>query len=212
MSVRKVVTRRGGHSRGLMPSIKNEAAAAWESSLELSFYQFLELSPQVVRYEVQPIRESICVENEMTSYVPDVRVDLIDGTSMYFEVKPALKCKTKRVAMRLDAIRTRFAETGRQFGLITDEWLNVEPRKTNIERLMYHRRALLLDRQEKERLSNSVNVHQPKTIADLIALTGTDKAWLLLGLAIVGVDLDLPINPNAAIFLEGGHRHADFLA
>jgi len=212
MTVRKVVTRSGGHSRGLTPSIKNPIASGWESQWEKAFSQFLELCPLVHQFTVQPVREPIVVNGVSTVYVPDVQVKFIDGSCAFFEVKPAVKCRTARIAARLVAIRLRFQETNRRFYLITDEWLSQEPRRTNVTLLMYHRRDFLLDAQERLRLSKIVAAHQPQTVADLVGLVGRDKAWLLFGLSIIGVDLEQPLNDHSAIFPTGGHRHAKFFA
>lgn len=210
MSVRKVVTRRGGHSRGLTPSIKNPIAAAWESQWERAFAQFLELSPLVLLFVVQPIREPIVVDGTPASYIPDVEVQFIDGSIAYFEVKPAVKCRTAPVAARLEAACRRFRDTGRRFYLVTDEWLSQEPRRSNVALLMYHRREFLLDNQERMRLGKLVSASQPCTVSELICLVGRNEAWLLLGLSIVGIDLEQPLNEQSAIFLDGGHRHANF--
>jgi hypothetical protein len=212
MSVRKVVTRSGSHSRGLVPSIKNPVASAWESEHEKRLHQLLDLSPTVRTYTVQSTREQIMVDGEPAVYIPDVKVDFHDGSSAFFEVKPVLKCKTRHTAARLTAIRKHFQDTGRRFVLITDEWLAQQPRQANVVNLMYHRRELLLNMTEKIRLGRLIATQQPKTIGDLIALAGEAKAWLLLGLGIVGVDLELPMNEESTIFLDGGHRHANFYA
>lgn len=212
MAVRKVVTRSGGHSRGLCPSIKNPIASAWESQLEQQLNQLLELSPVVRLFEMQPTREPIVVDGIPTTYIPDVKVEFIDKSVAFCEVKPAIKCRTARIAARLVAIKSRFQETGRRFHLVTDEWLSQEPRRTNVALLMYHRRGFLLDAQERIRLTNIVATHRPQTVGDLIELVGSNKAWLLLGLSIVGVDLEQPLNDESAIYLTGGHRHAKLFA
>lgn len=212
MPVRKVVTRSGGHSRGLCPSIKNPIASAWESQLEKQFHQFLELSPVVRRFDVQPTREPIVVDGAPAAYIPDVRVEFIDKSSAFCEVKPAVKCKTARIASRLSAIRRRFQDTGRRFYLVTDEWLSQEPRRTNVALLMYHRRGYLLGPLERRKLADLVAIHQPGTVSELVDLVGRDKAWLMLGLSMVGVDLEQPLNEESAIYLKGGHRHAKLFA
>ena len=212
MAVRKVVTRSGGHSRGLSPSIKNPIASAWESQWEQTFGRFLELSPLVREYAVQPVRESIVVSGISTTYIPDVNVIFVDGSMAYFEVKPATKCLTTHVASRLAAIRLHYQKTGQRFYLVTDEWLTQEPRRSNVAQLMHHRRDFLLDTQERLRLTRTVNAGQPKTVNDLVGLVGCEKAWLLLGLSIVGIDLEQPLNGESAILLTGGHRHANFFS
>jgi hypothetical protein len=38
------------------------------------------------------------------------------------------------------------------------------------------------------------------------------EAWRLLGLCIIGVDLEEPLVEESQVFLSGGHRHADIFA
>lgn len=212
MTARKVVTRSGGHSRGYMPSIKNQCVAAWESSWELKFYQLLELSPSVRRFHVQPTREQILVNEVATDYIPDVHVFFVDGSDAFFEVKPALKCSTKRIATRLNAIRKHFEATNRRFQLVTDAWLERGTRAQNVNRLMFHRRDQILSATERAGAARIIAVNQPKDISELCGVVGNDTCWLLLGLGIVGIDLELPIVPSSKIFLDGGHRHASFFS
>jgi hypothetical protein len=115
------------------------------------------------------------------------------------------------VADRIAAIRSHFAKTNRYFEVITDEWLDEEPRASNVLRLMYHRREVLTPI-EREQFTRELQNTQPKTLADLCALFGQDEAWRLLGLGIVGVDLQQMITPDSTIYLNGGHHHENLLS
>lgn len=210
MAVRKVVTRSGGHSRGLMPSIKNPIAAAWESNNELQCYRLLELSPLVLSYEVQPSREEIIVDGSPAVYIPDVRAVFVNGMVAFFEVKPETKCLTLKVKKRLAAIRQKFLETDRRFQLLKDTWLLAEPRVSNLARLMYHRRPNLLCSEDRVHAAKVLATSRPATVTQLVGLLGTDLSWLLLGCGVVGLDLEKPLTAASPIFLEGGHRHANF--
>ncbi|MFT4207739.1 MAG: Tn7 transposase TnsA N-terminal domain-containing protein [Ralstonia sp.] len=162
-------------------------------------------------YEVQPSFESISVGGSPERYVPDVRIRFVDGTEGWFEVKPDVRLKSKRVARRLDAAADHFAQSGRRFRVVTDKQLDTEPRASNVLEVMYHRRASLSS-VELAHVRHKLESESPQAMSDFISLVGLCDAWRLLGLGTVGVDLDQPIAPDAAIYLEGGHRHADVFA
>ncbi|AXW50044.1 transposase (plasmid) [Ralstonia solanacearum] len=179
--------------------------------LEGKFIRLCELSPLVRSYEVQPSFESISVEGCLEQYVPDVLVHFIDGTQGWFEVKPDVRLKSKRVARRLAAAAVHFAQSGRRFRVVTDKQLNAEPRASNVLEVMYQRRGPLTSL-ELERFRHQLASESPQTMSAFTSLIGPCDAWRLLGLGIVGIDLDQPIVPDADIYLEGGHRHADLFA
>ncbi|WP_231670130.1 Tn7 transposase TnsA N-terminal domain-containing protein [Ralstonia solanacearum] len=211
MPVRKVITRRSNHFRAYIPSLKNGHPTQCESMLEGKFIRLCELSPMVRSYEVQPSFELISVGGCPERYVPDVRIRFVDGTEGWFEVKPDVRLKSERVARRLAAAAVHFAQSGRRFRVVTDKQLDMEPRASNVLEVMYQRRALLTSI-ELERFRHKLKSESPQTMSDFTSLVGPGDAWRLLGLGIVGVDLDQPIAPDAAIYLEGGHRHADLFA
>lgn len=211
MPVRKVITRRSNHFRAYIPSIKNGHPTQCESMLEGKFIRLCELSPLVRSYEVQPSFESISVEGCLEQYVPDVLVHFVDGTQGWFEVKPDVRLKSKRVARRLAAAAVHFAQSGRRFRVVTDKQLDAEPRASNVLEVMYQRRGPLTS-VELERFRHQLASESPQTMSAFTSLIGPCDAWRLLGLGIVGIDLDRPIVPDAVIYLEGGHRHADLFA
>lgn len=208
MSVRKVITRRSNHFRVYVPSMKHGKPTPCESMLEAKFIRLIEVSPFVHHFEVQPSKEEILIGGEMTTYIPDVRVWFMDGREGWYEIKPSARLKIRRVANRIAAIRAHFAKTGRYFDVVTDEWLDEGPRASNVLDLMYHRREILTPT-EREYFQRELQRNHPQTLADLCAVFGLDDAWRLLGLGIVGADLEHEITPASTIYLEGGHRHAN---
>ncbi|MCL9851652.1 Tn7 transposase TnsA N-terminal domain-containing protein, partial [Ralstonia solanacearum] len=123
MSVRKVITRRSNHFRAYIPSLKNGESTQCESMLEAKLVRLCELSPWVRDYEVQPSLEFISVGGRQEQYFPDLLVRLVDGTERWIEVKPAGRLKVKRVASRMAAAAALFAQSGRQFRIVTDQQL-----------------------------------------------------------------------------------------
>lgn len=179
--------------------------------LEGMFARFCEVSPLVRGYEAQPERVTLDFGDHTERYVPDMRVRLTNGSDVWVEVKPMVRLRSSRVAKRMAVARAQFAAMGRDFRVVTDVVLTMEPRAANIFELMYHRREPLRF-VDASQLQSSLTNARPETVGDLSSLVGDLEAWRLMGLGIVGVDLELPILSNSSIYLRGGHRHADILA
>lgn len=211
MPVRKVITRRSNHFRTYIPSLKNGRPTPCESMLEGMFIRLCEISPLVGSYEVQPAFVTLAIDDGAECYIPDVRVKFVSGAEGWFEVKPAVRLKSSRVSRRMLAAKAHFAQFGRQFHVVTDEQLNAQPRASNVLELMYHRREPLTY-VEHDNYHRQLTSERPESLADMCSLLGNDDAWRLLGLGVVGVDLEKPILHEATIYLEGGHRHADLFA
>lgn len=211
LSVRKVVTRRSNHFRVIVPSRKNPHPTACESILESEFVRLLELSPSVTRFIMQPIELTLNVGGEDQRYFPDVRARLADGRDLWCEIKPSRRLEVARVAARMSAARAHFSREGAEFCVVTDTWIHQEPRRRNVEALMYHRRETIPAEQMKA-IQTQLCESKPRVLADLETMLGDDLAWHLLGNAVIGLDLDNEIQPQSPIFLTGGHRHADFRA
>ena len=212
MTARKVVTRRSNHYRGYFPSLKNRKPVPWESQLEGSFFRLLELSPAVISYVAQPTEERVPSAQGDFKYYPDIRVFLADGREWWFEVKPNDRLKIASVRDRLEAVKRYFISTGRNFSVVTDKLIEEEPLASNLRRLMYHRRGPGLSNERHEDVLSVLNDQAPRTVSDLLFAVGERPAWRLLGLGIVGIELTKPLDSDAPIFLQGGHRHADLFA
>ncbi|PTU03587.1 transposase [Pseudomonas sp. HMWF031] len=212
MSVRKVITRSSNHIRISFPSVKNGKAVQCESQLESGFVRLLELSPLVRSYAVQPSLEVVSVGGTSKKYYPDVRVCLMDGREWWFEVKQQKSLLVASVKLKLEAAKQHFYATGRNFSIVTDRFILRQPLADNLQKLMHHRRGPMLKNSRMQEVREQLELHAPPTLNQLIAIFGESEAWLLLGLGIVGIDLEVPISNDSEVFLCGGHRHADIFA
>lgn len=209
MTVRKVVTRRSNHYRGYFPSLKNKKPVPWESQLEGAFFRLLELSPAVISYVAQPNEERIPSAQGYFKYYPDVRVFLADGREWWVEVKPNDRLNIAKVRQRLEAAKRYFTATGRNFSVVTEKLIEDEPLASNLLRLMSHRRGPVLSNEKLEEVLAVLNDQAPLTFSDLLVAVGDRPAWRLLGLGVVGIELNKPLDIDSPIFLQGGHRHAN---
>lgn len=212
MPVRKVVTRRSNHSRGYHPSRKNGCPVAWESQLEASFLRLLELSPLVLTYEVQPSLEIFIMDGLRTKYIPDVRVNFVDGTIGWFEVKPSIRLLNHKVKLKIDALNTHFESTNRRFHIATEKLILATPMADTLLTLMYHRRGPDVTGSYHEELKYKFRHHPPASLNDLIQTFGPQEAWRLLGLGYIGVNLQNPICATTEVYLTGGHRHENIFS
>lgn len=207
MAVRKVVTRRSRNVRGYMPSFKMGCAVAWESQNELKLLRILELSGAVRCYDVQPSVETIQVGNELQIYFPDVQVTYKNGRTVTLEVKPKARMATPKVAARMKAFAEQCELVGREFFVITDEELESEVRNNNAEELMYHRRPI--SREIKLQIFQRIQESGPTNVGELQAALGLQLTDIALGLGLVGVNLEELIKRQSAIYINGGHLHAN---
>lgn len=212
MAVRKVVTRRSWHFRGLFPSLKNGRSVPFESILESGFLRLLEVSPQVSTYQVQPTREQFLVNGKPSSYVTDVAVQLTDRRELWCEVKPSVHLKVAATRDRMASAEEHFSATSRRLITFSEEVILAEPRYTSLLTVMYYRRGPSFTADERRSIEKLTSKTQPETMSDLCNLLGEAQAWRAVGLGQVGVDLEKVISPASAIFLDGGHRHADVFA
>ena len=111
--------------------------------------------------------------------------------------------------LRLGGVYETRGDSARNFSVITEKLIEAEPLATNLRRLMYHRRGPELSHQALEEVMATFNEWPPMTVADLLYVVGEGKAWRLLGLGVVGIDLDRSIDTDSPVFLQGGHRHAN---
>ncbi|AZE45716.1 hypothetical protein C4K04_0005 [Pseudomonas chlororaphis] len=209
MPVRDVVTRSSCHSRGYFPSLKNGHSVEWESQLEGGFFRLLELSPSVRSYEVQPSRERISVGESIVEYIPDIRVFLEDGREWWFEVKPEKRLLIRKVKQKMAAAELHFAATNRNFSIVTEALIWSSPLASNLQKILYHRRGPWLSPSHQAEVCSKLNKYKPRFFGEVVSIFGEMDAWSLLGLGIVGVDLEQTLTQGSEVFLSGGHRHAN---
>jgi TnsA endonuclease N terminal len=199
MAMRKVVTRSGRHIRGLFPSTKNQRMVAWESLLERDAIVLFELSPGVVSYEEQPSVEIYYDDSSPRKYFPDFAVTLRNGSVAHVEVKPAKKLKGRATRDRFSLIATQYERQARQFWILTDDEIRVEPRLSNLKLLAYHCRETLSPL-HLDALLGSFEHQTSGTFASFArTLGGPNFVYRLLAAGLLICDLNEPIQSGTVI-------------
>lgn len=135
MKARKVVTRSGRKFKGLFPSKKLRRMVEWESLLERDAILLFEFSPGVVSYQEQPELIEYEQDGEIRKYYPDFEVILKNGEIIHFEIKPANKLNDPAMVKKYSAIKNHYERMGRNFSLLLDNRIRVEPLLGNLKRL-----------------------------------------------------------------------------
>ncbi|AJZ58250.1 hypothetical protein OI25_1448 [Paraburkholderia fungorum] len=135
---RDVVRRAGGIVRGKFPSRKNGRMVRHEGLLELDALYLFEASPLVVSYKEQPEKIRYPDGRRLRRYTPDFELSLSNGSSVIVEVKPKQNADRPDIRRKLNAIADFYLRQGREFVVLTDVHIRLEPRLENL-RLVYHR-------------------------------------------------------------------------
>lgn len=212
MTARKVVTRSGRGVRGYSPSVKMGSSIPWESTLERDAILIFELSTNVENYYAQPEKIFFELDGVMRAYYPDFKLELVDGTLLYIEVKPKGKLSEPHIKQRMQAIKAYYEKSGASFLTIDEYEIRSEPRLTNLKLLSYH-----VSNGEQDRLSScleSLRLIPPQTIAGAASLLGDIRfVYQLIALGHLGCDIQQPLTNNTSIWFpkEGEHHDAFFI-
>jgi hypothetical protein len=178
-------------------SEKMNGPLEWESYVERDNFFLLETDNWVRAYYPQPAKLDIVIDGKPRSYTPDVLVVRRDGTSVYVEVKPDAIAKQPAYQDFFAAVRSRVAELGLGYEVVTDLEIRRQPRLKNANMLMTYSKVqpkgrLLLD------VSEAVATGKCATIAELMAAINLPDQRLgeLYALALRGnFNIDLGLAP-----------------
>lgn len=134
---RDVVRPTGGIVRGKFPSRKNGRMVHHEGLLELDAIYLFETSPRVARYTEQPETVHYPDGARLRRYTPDFELTLDSGDSVLIEVKPRRNAEAADTQHKLNCVADHFSRHHRQFCVLTDDQIRIEPRLTNL-RWIYH--------------------------------------------------------------------------
>ena len=208
MRVRKVVTRRGRHIRGYFPSKKRNEMVAWESLLEKDALLLMELSPGVITYQEQPEEVPYWDGQAMCSYVPDLRVNLYNETSLLVEVKPTEELKRPVVKAKYQRIAQHLEEQGVGFLLLTEKEIQQEPQYSNLRRLLYWYNHAPTRLPSAWEVGMRLKGGDQTTIKDCLNLFGASITYALIAKGLLVADLSQVLTPASSVQLPAGGQHA----
>lgn len=130
---RRVLNGKPGSQTNLFPSLKVGRLVACESALEAHFCLSLEYEPTVASYLPQPEQVHIDCPTGRFRYTPDFEVIGIEGDCYLAEIKPDHILDNKPYQKKLGHIQRHYDGQGKDFRLILERDIRVNPRIENLE-------------------------------------------------------------------------------
>ncbi|SMF56523.1 TnsA endonuclease N-terminal domain-containing protein [Pseudogulbenkiania subflava] len=208
MRVRKVVTRRGRHIRGYFPSKKRNEMVAWESLLEKDALLLMELSPGVITYQEQPEEVPYWDGQAMCSYVPDLRVNLYNETSLLVEVKPTDELNRPVVKAKYQRIAQHLEEQGVGFLLLTEKEIQQEPQYSNLRRLLYWYNHAPENLPSAKEIAAKLGRRDSTSLQACLDTFSPEVAYALIAMGLLVADMTEVLTPASPVHLPEGGRHA----
>ncbi len=134
---RDIVRYTGAIVRGKFPSRKTGRMIGHEKLLELDAIYLFETAPQIERYVEQPEKISYPDGALLRRYTPDFLLTFAGGQQLTVEVKPREHLERPETWHRFQCIAEHMARIGRDFIVLTDDVIRLEPRLTNLK-WVYH--------------------------------------------------------------------------
>ncbi len=209
---RTILRHTGGIMRGKFPSRKTGRMIHHEGLLESDAIYHFECSPLISAYTEQPETIHYPDGKRLRRYTPDFELFLADGSTILVEIKPATQAAKDDTRHKLERITEHLTRVGREFVVVTDLQLRVEPRLGNL-RWIYHQapRIRPVDAKGEFALARE-NARFPASIrevSDVLLPLGLDPYSLLLAGQLI-CDLDQPVDFDTQLYLAKESNHAWF--
>ncbi|HSH71643.1 MAG TPA: hypothetical protein VK974_01180 [Methylophilaceae bacterium] len=116
--VRKVNNRSNFRVTGFLPSNKNGNIQPYESPIELSGLLYLEASPIVKSYQVQPAYIGYILDGKRHTHVPDVIAELVNGQMVFIEFKDIGYLNDSHLVSRSEHLRRTLPAYGYSYFVV----------------------------------------------------------------------------------------------
>ncbi|WP_417464833.1 TnsA endonuclease N-terminal domain-containing protein [Kordiimonas sp.] len=194
--VRNVVRRNPCRVVGFHASRKMGKLIGFESQIELMYFEWLEVDPDVLKFYAQPVT----IQFKDSRYTPDVLV--VSRTAEYFvEIKPDSVFKDGKTIDRIKGLQRHFLQCGSELKLITKSDLTRQPLRNNVEHL-----GRITRRGASQSVAELVLKHclqGAQTIDELRSrMSDSAESWLVLDAVVLGyvrLDFTQPIDGNSVV-------------
>jgi hypothetical protein len=133
----KKKTRKPTFREGHFISLKNSGKEFfYRSSYECTVLECLELIPEVIAYDVEPIKGGIpyLFEGEQHLYHPDISIKFADGHIEIWEIKPSNQTTLPKNLAKWVSAENFCKARDWQFVVITEQGINKLKKKTRVSR------------------------------------------------------------------------------
>ena len=168
----------------LFPAIKSmdKRPILVESILEMKYCLHLEFDDQVESYFGQPETFRLVIDSQQISYTPDFKVVLVDGGTLYVEVKPSTRASSARNKKLFKQFQAHCQASGSKFLVVDETTILSQPLLSNFEKLFRYRKKPIVDYSAlvavAEKFTGSVELRE---VVDDECSLGDVYTWLAFG-------------------------------
>jgi hypothetical protein len=205
MRVRKIGNR-GSTTKviGKFPSLKMGKTVWFESQIERDFIYLLEFDGDVLFYQEQPEKINYVRDDKGHSYTPDFLVRRRGGEQLV-EVKPEARRNDEENVLLFGSVAPIIRAQGREFLVVSDEKIRVQPRLNNIKLLWRYARVPIVP-QHQILCQELLGMRQQVSFTEAIHLfenngVTRDVVYALLYRGVLATDLMQPLNASAPVYL-----------
>jgi len=141
MGVRRI-TNGGRKVIGKFPSLKMGKMLWWESQLERDNDYLIEIDPDVLSYEEQPLKIRYFLDGKVHWYTPDLRVVRQDSKQI-IEVKDEEHANSPEYIELFRRVAPICHRNGYEFIVVTDSTIRVQPRLDNVKLIYKYAKTLV---------------------------------------------------------------------
>lgn len=187
------------------PSLINKKLIDCESGLEWKLCHLFEMDHASIQsYESQAHKLIYYADKKKRSYTPDFLVNR-SGADLVVEVKPVNKLQYH--LDKLQQVKTAYEIIGKHFVLLTDAYIEKQPRLDNARKILRHARQRVTRTSLKAIVDLFKCCRTPLTIRDVIdqlAPKNVQEAeiYKLIYVGIVRFDPEKPLNRDSVIWFS----------
>ena len=133
---KKAGTRKPKFRTGEFESKKSGALIRYRSGMEEEFYSLLEQDGDVTSFHAEPYKVPYFWRGEWHNYIPDIRVNFIDGSVEIWEVKPANQTAYDQNKAKWASAHNWASNNGWQFQVMTEVGLGKLKSKIKNQRIL----------------------------------------------------------------------------
>jgi hypothetical protein len=131
----KKKTRKPTFHSGEYESRKNGSMIRYRSGMERDFYEQLEADLDVIAFHAEPFKVPYFYQGKWHDYIPDLRIDYLDGATEIWEIKPANQTDYEQNKCKWAAMNNHAKSMGWNFTVQTEVALGKLKTKIKRQRL-----------------------------------------------------------------------------
>lgn len=116
----KKKTRKPTSRKGTFSSNKCGKDFEYKSGMECDFFECLEADLDVLNFEYEGIKIPYYFNNKWHNYIPDIRVNFIDGSTQIWEIKPANQTHYEKNKAKWSSATNHCTNFGWDFVVLTE--------------------------------------------------------------------------------------------